>query len=76
MNTRVGKPARNGDGRPATRALFETCLTEEMERVKGEIGAAAFAKGSFPEAIDLFRKMSTADTLSAFRTLSGCRLIV
>jgi malate synthase len=47
-----------------------------MERVKGEIGAAAFAKGSFPEAIDLFRKMSTADTLSAFRTLSGCRLIV
>ena len=60
----------------ATTALFETCPTEEMERVKGEIGADAYAKGRFPEAIDLFRKMSTADTLSAFLTLSAYRLIV
>jgi malate synthase len=63
-------------GRKATRALFETCLAEEMERVKGEVGADAYAKGRFPEAIDLFRKMSTADTLSAFLTLSAYRLIV
>ena len=63
-------------GRKATRALFETCLAEEMERVKGEIGADAYAKGRFAEAIDLFRKTSTADTLSAFLTLSAYRLIV
>jgi malate synthase len=64
----------NGD--KATKALFEKCLTEEMEKVKTEIGADTYAKGRFPAAIDLFRKLSTADTLSPFLTLSAYRLIV
>jgi len=63
-------------GKKATKALFEKCLAEEMEKVKGEIGADNYAKGRFPEAIDLFRKLSTADTLSPFLTLSAYRLIV
>lgn len=59
------------DGGQATSAHFGTCLTEEMERVKGEIGADTYAKGRFPEAVDLFRKMSTGDTLFAYLTLSA-----
>jgi malate synthase len=59
-----------------TRELFEKCLKEEMEKVKGEIGADAYASGRFPEAIDLFRTMSTAPTLSPFLTLPAYRLIV
>ena len=60
-----------------SRASFSNaCLGEEMERVKGEIGADAYAGGRFPEAIDLFRQMSTAATLSAFLTLPAYRLIV
>jgi malate synthase len=59
-----------------TKALFEKCLGEEMERVKGEIGADNYAKGRFIDAIDLFRRMSTADTLSPFLTLPAYRLIV
>ncbi len=64
------------DGQQVTAELFERCLGEEMERVKGEIGAEAYAAGRFPEAIELFRTMSTAPTLSAFLTLPAYRLII
>jgi malate synthase len=64
------------DGQKATKALFEKCLVEEMERVNGEIGEKNYAAGRFPEAIDLFRTMSTADRLDPFLTLPAYRLIV
>ncbi|MCP4380789.1 MAG: malate synthase A [Hyphomicrobiales bacterium] len=63
------------DGESATRDLFETCLTEEMERVKQEIGPDNYAAGRFPEAIALFRDLSTADNLDPFLTLSAYKLI-
>jgi malate synthase len=68
--------AKLDDGRPVTKELFETCLVEEMERVKGEIGEKNYAAGRFPESIDLFRTMSTADRLDPFLTLPAYRLIV
>jgi malate synthase len=64
------------NGKKVTTALFEQCLKEEMERVKGEIGEEAYASGRFREAIDLFRQMSTAPALAAFLTLPAYRLIV
>ncbi len=64
------------DGQKVTEDLFARCLAEEMERVKGEIGEEAYAAGRFPEAIDLFRSLSTAKTLSPFLTLPAYRLIV
>jgi malate synthase len=64
------------DGQKATKALFDKCLTEEMDRVKGEIGADVYAAGRFPEAIELFRTLSTAETLSSFLTLPAYRMIV
>jgi malate synthase len=64
------------DGGKATKDLFERCLKEEMERVKGEIGADNYAAGRFPEAIELFRNLSTATALSPFLTLPAYRLIV
>jgi malate synthase len=64
------------DGGKATKDLFERCLEEEMERVKGEIGADNYAAGRFPEAIELFRNLSTATALSPFLTLPAYRLIV
>ena len=63
-------------GVKATKDLFEKCLGEEMEKVKGEIGPDNYAKGRFPEAIDLFRRLSTADELAAFLTIPAYRLIV
>ena len=64
------------DGQKVTAELFDKCLAEEMERVKGEIGAENYAAGRFPEAIELFRTLSTADTLTPFLTLPAYRLIV
>ena len=58
------------DGQKVTTGLFEKCLAEEMERVKGEIGEKNYAAGRFPEAIDLFRSMSTAERC---RRSSRCR---
>ncbi|WP_421722760.1 malate synthase A [Bauldia sp.] len=63
------------DGETATKDLFERCLAEEMDRVKQEIGADNYAAGRFPEAIELFRSLSTADDLEAFLTLPAYKLI-
>ncbi|MEM0909312.1 MAG: malate synthase A, partial [Pseudomonadota bacterium] len=63
------------DGQTVDVALFERCLKEEMERVKGEVGEEAFNAGRFDEAIALFRDLSTADKLSTFLTLPAYKLL-
>jgi malate synthase len=63
------------DGTKATPELFERCLAEEMARVREEVGAAAYDAGRFPEAIRLFRDLSTARTLSPFLTLPAYRML-
>jgi malate synthase len=63
------------DGQQVTVALFDKCLAEEMERVKAEIGADAYAAGRFPDAIRLFREMSTSPEFESFLTLPAYRLI-
>ena len=63
------------DGQTVDRALFDRCLAEEMERVKGEVGEEAYNAGRFEEAITLFRDLSTADELSAFLTLPAYRML-
>ena len=62
-------------GTKATPELFERCLKEEMERVKGEVGAENYAKGRFPEAIDLFRTLSLAAKFEDFLTVPAYKLI-
>ncbi len=68
--------AELNDGQKVNEDLFDKCLAEEMERVKIEVGNETYAAGRFPEAIDLFRTMSTAKTLAPFLTLPAYRLIV
>ena len=49
------------DNCPKARPAFvEHALDEEVDRVKREIGAAAYARGRFPEAIGLFCEISLA----------------
>ncbi len=64
------------NGITVTPRFFEQALTEEMERVKAEIGAQAYAEGRFPEAIDLFRKLSLAPDFVDFLTIPAYKLIV
>ncbi|MDR6869728.1 malate synthase [Bosea sp. BE125] len=56
-------------GTKVTADLFKRCLTEEMERVKGELGAEAYDKGRFPEAIALFSQLSLAPEFEEFLTV-------
>jgi len=56
-------------GTKVTPDLFKRCLIEEMARVKGELGAEAYDKGRFPEAIELFSKLSLAPQFEDFLTL-------
>jgi malate synthase len=59
-----------------TPKFFERALEEEMERVKDEIGADAYAAGRFPEAIALFRDLSLSEDFVEFLTIPAYRLIV
>jgi malate synthase len=56
-------------------AFFGRALAEEMEVVKREVGAEAFENGRFPEAIELFSKLSLADKFEEFLTIPAYRLI-
>jgi malate synthase len=57
------------DGTKVDADLFKRCLTEEMARVKSELGAQAYDKGRFPEAIELFSKLSLAPEFEEFLTV-------
>jgi malate synthase len=52
-------------------SLFARCLRQEMARVEGEVGAAAFANGRFGEAIDLFGSLSLAPEFEDFLTTAA-----
>ncbi len=62
-------------GQTMTPEFFERALNEEMEVVKGEVGASNYARGRFPEAIKLFRDLSLADAFVPFLTLPAYELI-
>jgi malate synthase len=58
--------AKLADGRTVTPGLFRAMLDDEMK---------AFSGGRFPEAIELFSKMSLSDAFEEFLTLPAYRLI-
>jgi malate synthase len=63
-------------GRKATRQFFETCLAEEMQRVRQEVGEEAFKAGRFKEAVALFKSLVTAKSFEPFLTVPAYRKIV
>ncbi|MGZ8324973.1 MAG: malate synthase A [Rhodoplanes sp.] len=63
------------NGVKITPEFFARALDEEMQRVKSEVGAEAFAEGRFPEAIALFRKLSLAPEFEDFLTIPAYKLI-
>jgi malate synthase len=67
--------AKLDDGRTVTLALVEDLLTDEMDKLRAALGAETYDSGRFPEAIDLFRRLSTSDKLEPFLTLPAYKLI-
>jgi malate synthase A len=64
------------DGTAVTAAAFRRILDEELERIRLELGDAAFARGKFEEARALFDRMSTAAGFVEFLTLPAYDLLV
>jgi malate synthase len=63
------------DGRTVTPELFEQILAEELKTIRAQLGDAKFEAGRFPEAVDLFRKLSTAKDFVEFLTLPAYDLL-
>jgi malate synthase len=73
--TQVWQQLKHGaeldDGRKVTRELFDQLVTEEMERIRSEVGDDRFVGGKFEEAKVLFVDLSTATECEEFLTLSA-----
>ena len=67
--------ARLSEGRPVSLAYFLDVVSEEMERLRGEVGPQRFETGKFPEACDLFVRLSTSETCPDFLTLPAYDLL-
>jgi malate synthase len=67
--------ARTSDGRPITVARFDRLLTEELDRIHGEVGTARLAGGVFPSAARLLEGMTKQDTFEDFLTLPAYELL-
>jgi malate synthase len=61
--------AKLEDGTPVTAERFTTWLDEELASIRTELGEERFAASRFVAAADLFRELSTSDTLVPFLTL-------
>jgi malate synthase len=63
------------DGQPFTGDRFASVVVEEMQRIRAEVGDARFAGGRFPEARDLFVRLSTAPKFEEFLTVPAYDLL-
>ena len=63
------------DGAPFTSDRFAQVVEAEMQRIRGEVGDARFTGGRFPEARDLFVRLSTAPRFEEFLTLPAYDLL-
>jgi malate synthase len=64
------------DGEPLTAERFARVVEEEMKRIRVEVGDARFQGGRFPEARELFVRLSTAPGFEDFLTLPAYDLLV
>jgi malate synthase len=63
------------DGRTITKELYNEILPSELENVKAYVGADAFEKGRFNEAIEIFNRLVLSDDYVEFLTLPAYDLI-
>ncbi len=64
------------DGTPLTKDHFARVVDEEMQRIRGEVGDAKFNGGRFPEARDMFVRLSTAPKFEDFLTIPAYDLLL
>lgn len=55
--------------------LYQRLFSEEIEKLKTELGAETFASQRFPEAADIFNTSATADILPDFLTIPAYEIL-
>jgi malate synthase len=63
------------DGRVVTPELLESIYTDELSRIRQQLGPDSLENGRFPQAIALFREMSLSPTFEEFLTLPAYLLL-
>ncbi len=63
------------DGRPVTAALYDELLPDELAKIRAEYGDARYDSGRFPEAIELFMRMSKSVEFDEFLSLPAYELL-
>ncbi len=63
------------DGTPLDRERFALVVEEEMQRIHREVGDTRFHGGRFPEARDLFVRLSTTPKFEDFLTVPAYDLL-
>jgi Malate synthase len=71
----VRHQAKLADGRVITKELVIETMKEELEKLKGMLGAARFQNGKFELAAQLFEPMMTSQNFDEFLTLAAYRNI-
>ncbi len=61
------------DVRKVTAELFRSMLAEEQQRLRSELGAAAYARGNFDRAAKVLDAITTAPEFETFLTLAAYR---
>jgi malate synthase len=61
--------ARTEDGRTIDEAMLETCLAEEMARIRETVGDQRFGAGRYDEAAAMLRDLVVAEEFVEFLTL-------
>jgi malate synthase len=67
--------ARTSDGREVTVERFDRLLTDELDRIHGEVGTARLATGVFPTAARLLERMTKQDDFDEFLTLPAYEVL-
>jgi malate synthase len=62
-------------GTVANPELLNRVITEEMARVRTEVGAETYDNGRFKQAVELFRTLSLADDFEDFLTVPAMGLL-
>ncbi|MEH7176767.1 malate synthase A [Neobacillus vireti] len=63
------------DGRKVTVEMYEKFKTEELEKIKAEIGLSAYENETFTKAVELFDGLVLNDEFVEFLTLPGYELL-
>jgi malate synthase len=67
--------ARTNDGREVTVERFDRLLTDELDRIHGEVGPGRLATGVFPTAARLFERMIKQEEFDEFLTVPAYEIL-